>query len=195
MLAYSEHEIKHMAAQITDAASNATKQSSEKIEIISIDDSDTNDYDPMSFEFDECEEESEMVSRNPDTSHAQFEDPSVVAFCSSISWPLDKPPHIPILEATKTFEPDNLDEETRQLQQEIEEHQQKLARMMEKKRLLAEIKTWIPKCQRLVAKYTRLKDRLYSWNLRYRTAAKRSLRLIMTARNAAMMPRGIVKKV
>ena len=135
---YAEHDIKLLASQITDAASKATKRSSEKLESIDIDDSNTNEFDLMASESDSdvSEDESEQASHKTTTTRAELEGPSVVALCSSISWPLNEPPHIPIFETTKTYDPNSLDEEARQLQQEIEERQQKLANMVQKLSLI-----------------------------------------------------------
>jgi hypothetical protein len=136
MIAYNEHDLKLMAARITDAASKVTKQSSKELEVISIDDSDS---------------DSDEVAIEPETNgyEVTFNDFALYyeGLMSNPSIPFDSASRMPNefpttseSETAKTPEPDDFDEETRQLQKEIQERQQKLANMAEKKKLLAEIK-------------------------------------------------------
>jgi hypothetical protein len=137
MKAYNKHDLKLMAAQITDAASKVTKQSSKDSEVISIEDSDSDKGDEVAIEpetirydvaFNDLALYYEGLTSNPS-----------IPFDSASRMP-NEFPTTSKSETAKTPEPDDFDEETRQLQKEIQERQQKLANMAEKKKLLAEIK-------------------------------------------------------
>jgi hypothetical protein len=120
MAACDEDEIKRMASQIEDSMIKVTESPLEKLEVISIDDCDASDDDEVAQELDA--NDLEDTSNASDISHDMLDGHAFVAYNA------------------KTPEPDDLDQETQQLQKEIEERQQKLANMAEKKRLLAEIK-------------------------------------------------------
>jgi hypothetical protein len=123
MSAYSGKALKIMALEVlssvADTTTQVTNSPSEELEVISIDDSDASECDEVAGESDIDDFDAHDLERPPH-----------VAVYSSTSWP----------EAAKTPEPDDLDEETQQLQKEMKECQQKLANMAEKKRLLTEIK-------------------------------------------------------
>ncbi|KAI4846781.1 ribosomal protein L1, partial [Aureobasidium sp. EXF-8845] len=124
MATYSKSAIRIMASEILDIS---TKTSTPPSEIsVAVDDSDR-------ILLDGFIDHSYVLSEETQ-GHSFINDP---ASPFSIH---NKPPHMSGSEATKTPEPDDQDEETRQLSREIEECQQKLAKMVVKKTLLERIR-------------------------------------------------------
>lgn len=123
--------IKRMEYQITNATTEVAEPSSEEIEVISTG-SDEDEPDRIAVE-----DESNEVEEGYDgftVSDNELDDLSETIHVESHN-SLTPPEFGKILEPN-----DDLDEETRQLQTEIEERQQKLANIAQKKNLLAEIK-------------------------------------------------------
>jgi hypothetical protein len=130
---YSTAMLEILATLVTSQTTEATAQTitpsseqSEESEVINIDDSDGSEV--------------EDVFVHSDISTEKLQDHSFVHVSSAPSLLQNEPPHVSGSKAAKTTESGNLDDETRQLSQEIEECQQKLANMVEKKQLLSEIR-------------------------------------------------------
>jgi hypothetical protein len=119
MIKCDEDEVKLMASEIEDSI-DVARTPSEKLEVVSIDDSDASEYEEGADESDT--DSFEKIFLDSDISHDGLKDQSSEH------------------KTAKTPEPDDLEEETRRLQEEIEERQQKLANMAERKKLLGEIK-------------------------------------------------------
>jgi hypothetical protein len=117
MTLYARHDLKVMAAQITEVASHIAKQSSEKLEVIDIDDSDADGRDEVAGEPDTKESEVAFDDYN-----LTFEDikAQYAAALNSTSLMQNETPTASGSGSSETLEPDDSDEETRQLQKEIE---------------------------------------------------------------------------
>ncbi|KAH0269330.1 hypothetical protein KCU91_g8801, partial [Aureobasidium melanogenum] len=134
---YGEKAIKCLESRIVNATTKVTTPSSEEIEVINIA-SDTDELAETTIQVDTASFINTFNDRHSDTSDYEPEDDVSDAEVDSSSLTQDEPASV--TRAAKTPEPDDLDDETRQLQKEIEERQQKLANMAEKKKLLAGIK-------------------------------------------------------
>lgn len=125
--------IKLMESQITNATTKVTKPPSEETEVIDIA-SDTDELEETTIPFDTASFINTFSYRDDYESEDDFSGAEVDVQSST------QDESAPGMRIAKTPEPDDLDDETRQLQKEIEERQQKLANMAEKKKLLAEIR-------------------------------------------------------
>jgi hypothetical protein len=120
MATYNRDAIKLMASEIGDISTKSSTLPSEKS--MAIDESDESGVQNV-FDYSDVSVEESFI----DVSDLPF-------------FMQDEPPHTSRSGAAKTPEPGNLDDETRQLSEDIEECQQKLARMVEKKKLIREIR-------------------------------------------------------
>lgn len=120
MLRCDDAEIKRMASQIEDDMIHVSEPTPEKLDVISVSDSDAREYAELTEDSEAGDLENAFNDSGMSHDKSDGQSPSTYD--------------------TKTPESDDLDKETQQLQREIEERQQKLANMAEKKRILAEIK-------------------------------------------------------
>ncbi|CAD0114678.1 unnamed protein product [Aureobasidium uvarum] len=132
---YDRRVTRFVGSQTTDVKTKAPKLSSERLEVISIG-SDEDQLDEVATET-ETDHSEDFLSDSVFLDD-ELEDYAVVE--TSISLGLVQGEPFFSQQTAKTPEPDDLDEEARQLHKEIEERQQKLADMAEKKKLLAEIR-------------------------------------------------------
>ncbi|KAG9519717.1 hypothetical protein KCV07_g4732, partial [Aureobasidium melanogenum] len=128
--------IKRLESQMTDVTTKVTTPTSEEIEVIDIA-SDTDELEETTVQIDTASFINNFTFRD-DTPDYESEDDVSDAEVDVQSLMQDG--SASVTRTAKTPEPDDLDDETRQLQKKIEERQQKLANMAEKKKLLAEIR-------------------------------------------------------
>jgi hypothetical protein len=133
MATYSRDAIKLMASEIRDSSTKTSTPSSEKS--MATGNSDEAEVQDVS-EYIIDDSEVQYVFDHLD----EIVEGTLTVFSESPSLMQDEPPHPSRSGAAKTPEPGNLDDETRQLSEDIEECQQKLARMVGKKKLIREIR-------------------------------------------------------
>jgi hypothetical protein len=125
-ISYDTDALKLMATQMTIDTTQVVEPWWHEVVVVSIEDSDESGVND--------------VSNDSNISHDELESHSSIGVSDLLSSVQDEPLPIAVPANAKTPEPEDLDDETRQLQKEIEERQRKLAKMAEKRRLLTEIK-------------------------------------------------------
>lgn len=120
MWSHDDAEIRRMASQVEDDMIHVSEPTPEKLDVISISDSDAREHAESTEDSEAGDYDCPFI--DSDMSHEKSDG------------------HSPTTHDTKTPEPDDLQKATQQLQREIDERQQKLANLAEKKRILAEIK-------------------------------------------------------